>query len=327
LAITATALAAELAAIWRWWLAALVDALPSTVPVRAEVSEAGGLTLRRGAALFDCEGQQRIPAKFAAPARLLLPAQWGLVRDIELPVAAGNHLQSVARFEIDRHTPFSADMVTHVAAILGPGRAAETLLVRLLVVPNRHLQPLLARAKALGVRVAGAQLQGTDMAVPVGGAHRSPLSALVPWAAVLLALVLASGSANWRYGALLADLQPQVALARQQALAAADNRQDEGKRLLALMAALPRAWPPSLLAVLEDLSARLPDDASVSRLHLTGTTLQIEGQAAAAAGLVAVLENSPLIDSVGFLAPTVRDGASGNERFQFAIQLRTRGAP
>ncbi len=321
------ALAFEIKAIWHWWLTTLAGMLPLDLPVRVDVGPDGLLRLQRGGAGLVWDGMAPLPAHLRAPARLVLPSVWGLVRDISLPAAAGRHLYAVARFEIDRVTPFEPDAVTYaVRPLSGGGDAGQGLRARLLVVPNRHIQPHLERLRAAGAVVARVELAGEAMPLPVAGLHRPSWSGGWAWLAVLLAILLVAASAQQHYGALNNAAQADLTALRQQAIHLADTREGEAQRLMALAKALPTVWPPSLVAVLDDLSRRIPDSAHVQRLALDGAQLQLDGFAASAAALVPVLEQSPLIETVGFLAPTLRDDRSGAERFQFTIRL-TGGAP
>ena len=47
----------------------------------------------------------------------------------------------------------------------------------------------------------------------------------------------------------------------------------------------------------------------------------IEGRTQSSAALIGLIESSALFDSVGYLAPVVRENDDGTERFSFSVKL------
>jgi general secretion pathway protein L len=79
---------------------------------------------------------------------------------------------------------------------------------------------------------------------------------------------------------------------------------------------------PSLLAVLEDVSQRLPDSAWVASLQIRDRRIEMQGQAASASALVALLEASPYLNNTTFLSPVTPDPTSGQERFRLGADFQ-----
>lgn len=77
------------------------------------------------------------------------------------------------------------------------------------------------------------------------------------------------------------------------------------------------------LAVLNELSALLPDDTYVTSMLVEGNTLSIDGAAQNPESLVAVLEASKLIDDVTFTGPVTRN--PGEEKSHFSMRMTMEG--
>ena len=76
------------------------------------------------------------------------------------------------------------------------------------------------------------------------------------------------------------------------------------------------------LPVLRELTELLPSDAWLTMVSLDGKGVELTGQAAAAAALIPVLENSARLERVEFSSPVTR----GRDREQFRIRAGWEGA-
>ena len=90
----------------------------------------------------------------AAQVILLLPEQQLLHKVLSLPAATESGLANVLRFEMDRHTPFTAEQVYFGYRILERDRRHQRLQVELLVVLREYLDQLLRRLNGLAVHPA-----------------------------------------------------------------------------------------------------------------------------------------------------------------------------
>jgi Tfp pilus assembly protein PilN len=70
------------------------------------------------------------------------------------------------------------------------------------------------------------------------------------------------------------------------------------------------------LPVLRELTDLVPTDTWLTTLSLDQKGVELTGQAAAASGLIPLLENSPRLESVGFVSPVTR----GRDKEQFRIR-------
>lgn len=140
-------------------------------------------------------------------------------------------------------------------------------------------------------------------------------------ATVLLAvaaLLVPGYRENRRLAALdarITQLDPEVR-ATERLLAELERK----RRLLATIQSIETTTVRPL-PVLRELTDLLPNDAWLTLLSLDGKGVELTGQAAAAAALIPLLENSPFLERVEFSSPVTR----GRDREQFRIRAAWEG--
>jgi general secretion pathway protein L len=75
------------------------------------------------------------------------------------------------------------------------------------------------------------------------------------------------------------------------------------------------------LNILKELTTVLPKNTWLSRARITQTTVEIEGYAASATGLLPKLEASPLFKKAEFSSPTFRDTRMNADRFNIKMEI------
>lgn len=251
-------------------------------------------------------------------ARLMLPAERVLVRELSLPLAAEGDLRAVLAFEMDRFTPFKADEVLFDAVIRARDPGAGRLSVLLVAARREAVAAALAGGSPAGIGVAGLP----DAIDLLPRRSRRPDRATVLLAGLCLVLAVASVALPFhRQQQQLDRLRGTVAALRSAAAEADAIRGEIAAGLEAEAVPLAaRAQRPTALAAVEALSALLPDDAWVSVLTLSPEGIEFGGQAASADRLLHALEESPLFAAALFRAPVDQDGRSGRERFALAAK-------
>lgn len=263
---------------------------------------------------------------------LVLPAAQVLRRRLRLPAAAGDRLRAVVGFELDRQTPFRADQVSYDCRVLGVDPDTRMAQVELLVLPLARLDAALA---TLGPLAAG--LQGVDAIDAQGVPLRCNLLPVerrkAPdhrrlWLNLGLALIalVATGFALTRSldnrASEIARLQAEV-----------DRRHDQARAVNALVAQLKgaseganflatrRAAQPPMLAVLADVSARIPDNTFLERFSEQDGQIYLTGLSTDAASLVGKLQGSPLLRAPALSGSVQPDAAAKRDRFTVAANL------
>ncbi len=78
---------------------------------------------------------------------------------------------------------------------------------------------------------------------------------------------------------------------------------------------------PMSLNVLKGLTSLLPKAVWLTRTRVTEETVEIEGYAASATGILSILEQSELFRKVEFASPTMKDGRLNAERFVVRMEM------
>jgi general secretion pathway protein L len=266
---------------------------------------------------------------------LLLDPRTVLRRAVSLPLAARSQLAQVMAFEMDRQTPFTVEQVHYAARELPSATLAAAGLFRaeLLATPRNRLDPLLASLAAVGVVIDAVDLPegngrlGINLLPPPRRPHhvhprRRWNRALAVACVTLLALVLWQYLHNRRQA--LVRMQAQVESLHadaQQVLALRQQLQDNAGAAGFLVQRKQHAT--TMLALLADLTRRLPDSAWLERLSIdTDGQVGMQGQSRQAARLLDALKDSPLITDASFQGSIQPDALTGKERFYLVAQLR-----
>jgi len=263
-----------------------------------------------------------------------IPAERVLTRRLSLPAAATDNLRQVLTFEMDRQTPFKADQVYFDSRVVGRDASGRTAQVELVLIPRGQLDQELA-----ALAVAG-ELDGVDSWRGGPGAGRRqtnllpaekrakrrdmrlPLNlGLAALALVLLFVAMDESVANRTVA--LAAMQEEVTRANTEARQVADLRKTLADSIAgANFLSDKKRKGPLTIALLDDLTRRLPDDAYLERLQIENKQVQLQGQATEAAKLIALLGASPCLGNPGFQGQVQPDSRTGKERFQINAELK-----
>jgi general secretion pathway protein L len=79
---------------------------------------------------------------------------------------------------------------------------------------------------------------------------------------------------------------------------------------------------PLVLEIIDELTRILPDDTWINRLDIKGTEVEIQGQSAAAAALIPLIESSGRLRNPRFRSPVTRVPGSSTERFHLSAEVK-----
>lgn len=82
-----------------------------------------------------------------------------------------------------------------------------------------------------------------------------------------------------------------------------------------------KANKPMALNILKELTTILPKTAWLSRVRITETTVELEGYATSATGLLSKLEASKYFKKTEFSSPTFRDARMNSDRFTIKMEI------
>lgn len=346
----------RLQAFWRWWTRALAAWLPERtrelfglIPQRLLLCQDGevlhlallrGEDVREGGAVPLADVQAPVADPLAGvlaqrvadvPRWLLLPAGSVLRRTMTLPAAAADHLREVLAFEIDRQTPFTQADVYHDARLLSR-RGNGQVDAELVVVPKAMLEARLAALGPLAATLAGVDVEGpdgrplgVDMLAGQGGTRRED-----PWRRWNLVLagvgVLALAAAMWQMLANRRAVAEVYAREVEQVVQQAREASAERRKLQELVEGMRhlqqvRAARPTMVEVIDELTARLPDSTYLDKLSVEGERVLLIGLSTEASALVRQLEGSKLWRDPALAGALQPDPRMRKDRFALTARL------
>lgn len=265
---------------------------------------------------------------------LCLPTDAVLRRRLLLPEAARDNLRQIGTFEMDRQTPFRVDQVYYdLRELPGPAPAGR-MAAELVVAPRAAVDARLEHLRNAGIAIDAVDLCDGDKRLGVNllppdmaRAHRDPrrrLNLALTVAAVVL-LLLCLGQYLHNRQEALAAMQVQVDDMRADAQKIAQLRKQlEDSTGAAGFLAKRKTDSVAIVDVLQDLTARIPDDTWLERFTVEsgGGRVGIQGQSAKASSLIDVLQSSKVVTGANFQGVIQRDPATNKERFYMDAQLR-----
>lgn len=262
------------------------------------------------------------------PVVLRLPASMGVVRRDLLPASAARELGSIMAHKIDMLTPWSLNQV-HFDQRIDGERGDGQIDVSLVAAPRQVVAEARRRLAAIGIEARGVDLVEDDPLAPPSVDLAHGLDAPRPgqrWGGVLLwlgiVLATAGGVAAAHHIATRHAIVAQrraLVLGLEQRLADLPelrNSIDALRNETRFVAEQQRASASPLL-VLEALSRLLPDGVWLTDISVTGNAMTIQGYADEVAGIVGLIEASPLFAQAEFRAPSTRERVQlpdGSER-------------
>ena len=257
-----------------------------------------------------------------------VPPEKLLVKQIQLPLAAEENLRQVLGFEMQRQTPFRAEQVYFNYRVVARRAETQRLTVQLSVVPRTVVDKILN--PIAGWDLAPEQGEGKSEQdqrvfafVPAGAGLRVTSGfyrlLLVANLALLLAVVAVPMLQQQRY---LDQLRARLTEIRA-AATTASNLQQRIDQHLARSRYLfaQKVRQPASVELLEELSARLPDDTWLFRVEIRDGKVHLQGTSTRASALIAELEDSRFLENVRFASPVTQDGASGRQRFHLSASV------
>lgn len=260
---------------------------------------------------------------------VLLPRGDALIRRVELPSMADNHLRDALELQIDRLSPFTANTARIASRRVGYDVETGKIAVEVAIVPAVRIEPLEQRLRALGLKPGAIDVEdpaggpaGFDLRKPPNVDERRrarivslslALVAAVVWMLAINAWSNAGESERASWNARIAELRP-----------AAERSAAIRRRVEALIEPIVIANahdPARTLNVLDQLTRTLPNDTRVLDFKLDGTRIEIAGLTSNAPDLIGKLEAAPAFKDVKFVSPVMRRAETAQDRFEIAMQL------
>jgi general secretion pathway protein L len=332
-----------------WWTGELTSLLPSRLASGERRAKAdlvavvnGGTLVTTIPPLKDASGGEAdILDKISQRARqgpfrvkVRVPLAECLVRPMTLPKAAVKDIDRIMALELERVTPFRMSDV-YAAVILNPqAKGSATVSGEQIVMKRSRLKALRDRLEAAGAEVVGADCYRADPATPVPidflaerRADPAARGRILPSSGVLAAacgtLALAAlAITTYRHELALVDLREQAAAVRSR-LADSRAQQDTGDGAVANALAELKAEYPPVVAIIDDVTRRMPDTAYLTEFRFADGAVELVGFGRPVRGLAVELEQSPYVSSASITAPIVTDDERQKERVSLQLRLNT----
>jgi general secretion pathway protein L len=265
-----------------------------------------------------------------------IPSGRVLTRKLSLPSAAEENLRQVLLFEMDRQTPFKADQIYFDSHVLGRDASGRNAQVELVLIPRGQFNQELAALPA----AAAVQLDGVDSWRNAPGASRRHVNLLPPEHRARrrnIRLPINLGLCALALVLLVMNMDASLtnrASAVESMRAAVDASSADAKQMAALRKTLADSISGAnflaarkrnsllIVALLNDLTRRLPADTYLERLQIVNKQVQLQGQSKEATKLIALLAASPCLGNPGFQGQIQPDPRSGRDRFQISAELK-----
>ena len=286
---------------------------------------------------------QRLRARIDEPQLrqfFCVPPARVLRRSLNLPAAAEDNLRQVLGFEMDRQTPFKADQVYFDYVVRGRDAAGRQIAVDLVVMPRSAFDEELAPIAQLGIPLDGVdcwldsasgQRLGVNLLPADRRARRSYQRLWINLGLAALAVMLALG--------VMARTVDNREVALEKMTAEVQTAQEEAKQVATLRKTLEdtidsanfltqkkRTVVPAI-ALLKDLTERLPDSTYIERLNVTEDgRVELQGLSDRSETLIAELQKSKVLSDPAFQGVVQPDPRVKKDRFNLVAQLKPREA-
>jgi len=282
----------------------------------------------------------------AAPKVVIaLSSRQVLRKEITLPTAVEENLTQALTYDLDRHTPFRPEQLYFDAAIRSRDSAKKTLRVDWAAALRSVVDDACKRIEAWGAVpravVPGPPTTSVSLNLIPEVARPRPLEwrrwqVWTPFAAVAaiaFAAVIVPLAQKREYAIELSAISAQ---AGQEARAAdsvrtqLDAMQNDYNYILA-----KKYGYPSVVHVLDEVTRALPDDTWLTQFELktsgrgkeTQRDLYLRGESGNAGKLIALLEDSKLVEQAAPRSPTTKIQGANGEIFDVGARLRTLAPP
>jgi general secretion pathway protein L len=254
-----------------------------------------------------------------------------LIREVRLPLAAKRNLREVIGYEMDRLSPFEADEVYYHFTPGIQNGSGEWLVGQLIVAQKKRLDPWYQLLAQLGITIEKVTLLDDGVSLTLkprqhGRTQSRNRSSKLLWTLSAMLLAVAMVSAVWQQRQIVVDLQHKMQVARQSATQSMRLEEQLSQRREAVgMVLAQREDYLTMSDLLLELTRLIPTTSWLRRVKLTSKELILTGLSDQASELIAILERSPLFESVRFKSPVVRDRRSGKESFDLTLKLTQEG--
>ncbi|WP_223787069.1 PilN domain-containing protein [Marinicella meishanensis] len=259
----------------------------------------------------------------------LLPEAKVLIREVALPVAVYNEVESVLQFELDKYIPFKADEVVFSCDKGEVVEGSEKFPVTLTAIKQDELNTLVSLFEAKGVQLSGIDVNCGDAQQPQAmGVNLLPKEVRkkkdwtqIKWNAGLSAVAIAllwfvMFSSLENKQAKIESLEAQVTELRKDARRAKliENQLNESIQAANFLGNLKKNTPSRLL-MFSELTQKVPMNTFLTRVMIDNERLEVVGESVNANALIPILNQSALWYEPAIIGNVTQNPRTGKEKF------------
>lgn len=267
---------------------------------------------------------------------LLLPEDVILKTQVVMPLAAEVNMRQALAYEMDKHTPFTADQVFYNWHVVSRDRDAGQVQFELYVTLREPVEKQLELLKKLGLEPTGIDIATAEGPLQINllpedlRFHIVNQRARLNWilaAGTLVLLVFVMAQSLWLRQHQIDEINEAIDSVRSEALAVQQIRkQIEDASEAAGFLQSRKIHNKYKSEVLAELTRILPQDTYLDRLSMHAETTQMQGKSDNAQSLIELVNASPYFENASFRGPTRMDTRSRKEIFDLNATNRSRGA-
>jgi hypothetical protein len=248
------------------------------------------------------ELNRQVPQTLARSAEIIIPENYALLRQINIPSAATSRLRQVIRLQLDRLSPFRGDDVlfdcypVDIRDTINAGSIdASEKAIEVIIVPKQRVFLIEQMLRNLGIVPRKISLKGTKAHFPPSGLPwtKQTQQLVIAWLSVIIVIAAALTFSPYLSDADINDLKEKVDYLEPEVKRALSYRNEIQKYQLP-----PKALTANRAAVLDlvlDLTHRLPDTIHLRRLEIKGDHISMNGVTTQPTHLESIFKRSSLL--------------------------------
>lgn len=266
----------------------------------------------------------------------LLPESEVLMRNVAMPIAIINDIDSVLSFELDKYIPFKAEDVVFSFRKGDVVEGSEKFPVMLTAIKKQQLNHLINLFETKGLQLSSIDVNlGSAKQPEKLGVNLLPKeirkkkdwtkikwnAALSLAAILLLSFVMYSALDNKR--AKIESLESQVAELKKDARRAKllETQLNESIQAANFLGNLKENMPSRIL-MLNELTQKIPANTYLTRIMIDEARLEVVGQSDNANALVPILNKSSIWYEPQIIGNVTQDARTGKEKFTIKSELK-----
>ena len=336
---------------FKWWGEELRNAMPSRLRARLQYARRKLLVqIIDGEIVFSVDNAKSIQSLDAVPVDLdprlqqqrirdlllrhelvevnrdlLLPEAVVLQTPVVMPLATEANLRQALAYEMDRHTPFSAEEIFYSWHNLTRDREAGQLHFELYVTPREAVESQVEQLNRLGLAPAGVDITTADGPMGINllpetlRHHVVNQQVRLNWvigAVAIFLMIFVMAQSLWLREHQVKVIGEAIDGVRAEAMAVQQIRKqiDDASEAAGFLQTrkIENGYKVEMLA---ELSGILPEDTYLDRLTMHKDTTQMQGKSGNAQSLIEIINNSSQFENASFRGPTRLDNRSGKEIF------------